>query len=142
MDTGNNGGTHVTLNTDAIEEVKVLTSNYQAEYGKAAGGQIAFITKGGTNEWHGNGRFFHRNEGLNANDYFNKQQQLSNGDPNDPAIYRYNYVWLPDRWADLEEQTLLLLEPGILPATGSESAAFRPSIPRRRLSARETFLSP
>ena len=92
VDTGNNGGTHVTLNTDAIEEVKVLTSNYQAEYGKAAGGQIAFITKGGTNQFHGNGRFFHRNEGLNANDYFNKKQQLSNSDPNNPEIYRYNYA--------------------------------------------------
>lgn len=31
VDTGNNGGTHVTLNPDAIAEVKVLTSNYQAE---------------------------------------------------------------------------------------------------------------
>ena len=49
VDTGNNGGTHVTLNPDAIEEVKVLTSNYQAEFGKAAGGQIALTTKGGTN---------------------------------------------------------------------------------------------
>jgi len=94
VDTGNNGGTHVTINTDAIEEMKVLTSNYQAEYGKAAGGQIAIITKGGTNDWHGDGRFFHRNEGLNANDWFNKKDQLG-GDPvrpNTPAIYRYNYV--------------------------------------------------
>jgi len=92
VDTGNNGGTHVTINTDAIEEVKVLTSNYQAEFGKAAGGQIALVTKAGTNQWHGNGRFFHRNESLNANEYFNKQGQLSNGNPNAPEIYRYNYI--------------------------------------------------
>jgi len=91
VDTGNNGGTHVTLNPDAIEEVKVLTSNYQAEFGKAAGGQIAITTKGGTNQWHGNGRFFHRNESLNANEWFNKRNQLSNGQPNSPEIYRYNY---------------------------------------------------
>ncbi len=92
VDTGNNGGTHVTLNTDAIEEVKVLTSNYQAEFGKAAGGQVALVTKGGTNQWHGNGRFFHRNEGLNANEYFNKAAQLSNNQPNTPALYRYNDI--------------------------------------------------
>jgi Carboxypeptidase regulatory-like domain/TonB-dependent Receptor Plug Domain len=91
VDTGNNGGTHVTINPDAIEDVKVLTSNYQAEYGKAAGGQIALTTKSGTNQWHGDGRFFHRNEGLNANEYFNKQNQLANGQPNKPEIYRYNY---------------------------------------------------
>src|ERR1700722_3694254 len=91
VDTGNNGGTHATINTDAIEEVKVLTSNYQAEFGKAAGGQIALTTKGGTNQWHGDGRFFHRNDGLNANEYFNKQNQLAAGSPNEPEIYRYNY---------------------------------------------------
>jgi hypothetical protein len=91
VDTGNNGGTHVTLNPDAIEEVKVLTSNYQAEFGKAAGGQIAIVSKGGTNQWHGNGRFFHRHEGLNANEYFNKHNQLSGSTPtNNPPLYRYN----------------------------------------------------
>jgi hypothetical protein len=84
VDTGNNGGTHVTLNTDAIAEVKVLTSNYQAEFGKAAGGQIAVTTKSGTNQFHGNARFFHRNEGMNANNWFNNQNQTP------IAKYRYN----------------------------------------------------
>lgn len=92
VDTGNNGGTHVTLNPDAIDEVKILTSNYQAEFGKAAGGQIAVTTKSGTNAWHGNGRFFHRNDGLNANEWFNKKNELLNQQPNAPYIYRYNYV--------------------------------------------------
>jgi len=92
VDTGDNGGTHVTLNPDAIEEVKVLTSNYQAEFGKAAGGQVALVSKGGTNQWHGNGRFFHRHEGLMANEYFNKTFQLSNKLPNTPALYRYNDI--------------------------------------------------
>lgn len=95
VDTGNNGGTHVTINPDAIQEVKVLTSNYQAEYGKAAGGQIAITTKGGTNDWHGDGRFFHRNEGLNANEWFHKKDQLNpspgTAPTNSPQLYRYNY---------------------------------------------------
>jgi len=97
VDTGNNGGTHITINPDAIEEVKVLTSNYQAEYGKAAGGQIAVTTKSGTNQWHGNARFFHRNDSMNANEWFNKKAQLMPSDPvatpphNDPELYRYNY---------------------------------------------------
>jgi hypothetical protein len=103
VDTGNNGGTHVTINPDAIEEVRVLTSNYQAEYGKAAGGQIALTTKSGTNTWHGNARFFHRNESLNANEWFNKKNQLgllqneiANNQPidvkNTPGLYRYNDI--------------------------------------------------
>ncbi len=88
VDTGNNGGTHVTINTDAIEEVKVLNSNYQAEFGKAAGGQIAVTTKGGTNQFHGDVSFFHRNEGMNANNWFASQST-----PVTPkAFYRYNYI--------------------------------------------------
>jgi hypothetical protein len=92
VDTGNNGGTHITVNPDAIEEVKVLTSNYQAEFGKAAGGQIAIVTKTGTNDWHGGATFFHRNEGLNANEAFNKGNQIAGGLPNTPQLYRYNYI--------------------------------------------------
>src|SRR5581483_7871414 len=76
VDTGNNGGTHVTFNPHAIQEVKVLTSNYQAEFGKAAGGQVAIVSKGGTKDWHGNARFFHRHESLNANEWFHKKNQL------------------------------------------------------------------
>jgi len=87
VDTGDNATTHVTINPDAVAEMKVLTSNYQAEFGKAAGGQIAVVTKSGTNQWHGDARFFHRNEGMNANGWFNNQT-----DPITPkALYRYNY---------------------------------------------------
>ena len=79
VDTGDNGGTHVTVNTDAIAEVKVLTSNYQAEFGKAAGGQVILTTRSGTNQFHGDIRFFHRHEGLNAKDLAVEK-------------YRYNYA--------------------------------------------------
>ncbi len=84
VDTGDNGGTQVTINTDAIAQVKVLTSNYQAEFGKAGGGSIVVTSRGGSNEFHGNGHFFHRNEGLNANDYVSDL----NGTPK--QLYRYN----------------------------------------------------
>jgi hypothetical protein len=84
VDTGNNGGTQVTINTDAIAEVKVLTSNYQAAFGKAGGGSIVVTTRGGTNDFHGNAHFFHRNEGMNANDW------VSNHNGTAKQLYRYN----------------------------------------------------
>ena len=86
VDTGNNGGTQVTVNTDAIAEVKVLTSNYQAAFGKAGGGSIVVTTRGGTNQIHGNVHFFHRNEGLNANDW------VSDHNGTAKPLYRYNTV--------------------------------------------------
>jgi hypothetical protein len=84
VETGNNGGTHVTINPDAISEVKVLTSNYQAEYGKASGGQISVVSAGGTNTLHGNAHFFHRNDGMNATGWYNNFNNIPK------ELYRYN----------------------------------------------------
>jgi len=86
VDTGNNGAIHVTLNPDAVAEVKVLTSNYQAEYGKAGGGQVVVTTKGGTTQFHGNLRWFYRDQGMNANEWFANQSGTPIG------RYHYNYA--------------------------------------------------
>ena len=91
VDTGDNATTHVTINPDAIAEMKVLTSNYQAEFGKASGGQVAVVTKSGTNEFHGDARFFHRNEGMNANNWYADQANAAVPGSVPIALYRYNY---------------------------------------------------
>lgn len=69
INTGNNSGLLVTVNPDAVAEVKVLTSNYQAEYGRAGGGFVQLTTRSGTNEYHGTGRYFRRHDSLNANSF-------------------------------------------------------------------------
>jgi len=60
-------------NPDTIQEFKVQTSQYDASYGRNAGGNVDVITKGGTNNFHGDLWEFFRNEKLNANDYFRNQ---------------------------------------------------------------------
>ena len=57
-------------NVDAISEFKVLTSVFSAEYGHTAGGVISIQTKSGTNAFHGSAFEFHRNDALNAANYF------------------------------------------------------------------------
>jgi hypothetical protein len=86
---GNNTGALVSINPDALEEVKVLTSNYQAEYGRSGGGYIGLTTRGGTSEFHGGARYFRRHDSMNANSYFNDERG-GQGSFTRP-LYRYNY---------------------------------------------------
>jgi hypothetical protein len=84
MDTGSNNTTHTAPTIDMIAEVKVLTSNYQAEFGRAIGGTIIVVTKGGTQQYRGTASWSHRHESFNANNFFNNQRSV----PKPP--YRYN----------------------------------------------------
>ena len=76
MDTGNNAPI-LFLNTEAIAEVKVLTSGYQAEYGRSSGLQITAVTKSGTNRFHGSLYDVLRNSDWNTIGW----EQRLNGDP-------------------------------------------------------------
>jgi Carboxypeptidase regulatory-like domain/TonB-dependent Receptor Plug Domain len=84
MDTHSNGSLSFEPNMDAIAEVKILTNNYQAEYGRNSGGAIAAIIKSGTRDFHGSGYDFYRHESLNANNFFNNRTAT----PKQPYRYR------------------------------------------------------
>ncbi|MGB6265131.1 MAG: TonB-dependent receptor [Candidatus Acidiferrales bacterium] len=60
----------VSPNPDAVQEFKILTNNYDAEYGRTSGGIVNQITKSGTNDFHGDAFEFIRNNVLNAKNYF------------------------------------------------------------------------
>jgi len=75
VDTGNNGDQLATVSIDAVSEFKILSSNYQAEYGRSSGAQISVITKSGTNDYHGSGYLYHRHEGFNANSWTNNREK-------------------------------------------------------------------
>ncbi len=86
LDTGSNSTVHFEPNMDSISEIRVLTSNYQAEFGRNGGGVITVITKGGSKDFHGTGYWNYRHESLNANSFFNNR----NGTPKNPYRYRIN----------------------------------------------------
>jgi len=65
-----NAGTAILPNLDSIAEFRIITSNFDAEYGEFSGGQINVITKSGTNRFHGNAFDFLRNTALDAGNYF------------------------------------------------------------------------
>jgi len=75
IDTGNNGSYMASTNIDAIEEFKILTNSYQAEFGRAAGGQVQMITKSGTQELHGSGYWYGRRSSWDANTWTNNRAE-------------------------------------------------------------------
>ncbi len=84
VDTGSNGGQLATVSLDSVQEFKILTSNYQAEYGRSSGAQISVVTKSGSSAFHGSAYLFHRHEGLNANNWKNNRDGIQRNK------YRYN----------------------------------------------------
>src|SRR6266487_2176845 len=74
IDTGNNGGNMATTNIDSVAEFKILTNAYQAEYGRAVGGQVQVVTKSGSQNFHGSGYWYGRRSAWDANSYLNKRE--------------------------------------------------------------------
>lgn len=62
---------------DSIQEYRVMTSNYTAEYGESAGSVTQVETKSGSNAFHGSAWEFLRNDKLNANTFFNNRQGVA-----------------------------------------------------------------
>src|SRR6266852_2265984 len=109
VDGGNNmdDGSNTTLMTypsvDAIDEVKLLTSNYGAQYGRNGSGTVEIETKSGTNRFHGDVYEFVRNDALNARNYFA---------PNVPPYKRNDFgytiggpVYIPGLYNTSKEKT-------------------------------------
>ena len=75
----------MTINQDAVAEVKVLRNNYGAEYGNNGGAIINIVSKGGGKEYNGSVYYFLRNEVLNATPFFNNKAGLKK------PLYRHLY---------------------------------------------------
>jgi hypothetical protein len=65
-----NGGTSIIPNLDSIDEFRVLTNNFNPEYGNYNGGMVTVVSKSGSNQFHGDAFEFFRNTALDARGYF------------------------------------------------------------------------
>ena len=75
----------MTINQDAVAEVKVLRNNYGAEYGNNGGAIINIVSKGGGKDYSGSVYYFLRNESLNGSPFFNNKAGLKR------PLYRHLY---------------------------------------------------
>src|SRR5204863_3632719 len=76
QDSGNLNAGYINPSIDAIGEVKLLVSNYTAEYGGRTAGQLTMTTKNGTPQFHGSAYYYYRHESLNANTFFNNKTNV------------------------------------------------------------------
>src|ERR1700756_1360276 len=77
LNLNNSGATNLTLGKNDVQEATVVTNAYSGQYGQQAGAQVSYVTKSGTNQFHGNAEYFWTGLAMNANDYFNNLTQTS-----------------------------------------------------------------
>ena len=77
------GSLFLFLGQNQIQETTVVSTGYPGQFGGAAGENVNYVTKSGSNEFHGNAQYYWNGRVLNANDWFNKA--LGNPRPFDTA---------------------------------------------------------
>src|SRR6202008_2745950 len=77
----NSGATNLTLGLNDVEQATVVTNGYSGQYGGLAGADINYVSKSGTNNFHGNAEYFWNGRTMNSNDYFLNQSVPSTPRP-------------------------------------------------------------
>lgn len=90
LDSGSNNSQINNVGIDFINEVKIQTSNFSAEYGRNSGASINVVTRSGGNQFHGSAFEFLRNEKLDANNFFNKARTV---EIPKPSLRYNNFGW-------------------------------------------------
>lgn len=83
---GNNTNSVINVSQDSVAEVRVLLSNYSAEYGRMSGANVQVVTKSGTRQFRGGASKFWRHEQFNATNFFNNRLGVPK------PLYRY-HTW-------------------------------------------------
>ena len=71
LNLNNSGATNLTLGKNDVQEATVITNAYSGQYGQQAGAQVSYVTKSGTNQFHGNAEYWWTGRAMDANDWFN-----------------------------------------------------------------------
>ena len=111
---------------EAIEQFSVDTNGFKAEFGHAGGGNLTYVSKSGTNQYHGSAYEFIRNNDFDANNFFSNQSGIAN------SIYKQNDfgftfggpVWIPKVYRGKERTFFFFSYEGFRNRTGANGANF------------------
>jgi hypothetical protein len=134
-DYGANGRMLATVSIEAVQELKVLTGNYTAEYGFGSGAEISVVTKSGGTNFHGMGYWYFRDKGLNANTWRNDRDKVAK------PYYHQNYVgyqiggpvYIPGKFNKNKDKLFFFwsdeYQRQLFPADGNGNSIFRTNMP-------------
>ena len=91
LNLNNSGATNLLLGANDVQEATVTNNGYSGQYGQLAGSQVNYVTKSGTNAFHGNAAYYWNGRTMNANNYFNNQQIA--GSPSTPRPFDNINQW-------------------------------------------------
>jgi hypothetical protein len=139
LNLNNSGATNLTLGRNDLQEATVITNAYSGQYGQQAGVQVSYVTKSGTNQYHGNAEYWWTGRAMDANDYFNNLSGT-------PRPFANNNEWADSfggpikkdklfffadnegiRYIVPSSQTVVSPTPGFAAATLSNLAALNPA---------------
>src|SRR6202167_963916 len=70
LNLNNSGATNLLLGANDVQESTIVSSGYSGEYGSLAGATVSYVTKSGSNDFHGNAVYYWNGSAFNANDWF------------------------------------------------------------------------
>jgi outer membrane receptor protein involved in Fe transport len=88
---GPGGAAGAMFGVETVKEFQVITNNFSAEYGRFVGGVMSMVTKSGTNEVHGSVFYFHRNDNMDARNFFDRDTLNPTTRSSTPEFKRHQY---------------------------------------------------
>ena len=123
LNLNNSGATNLTLGKNDLQEATVITNAYSGQYGQQAGVQVSYVTKSGTNQFHGNAEYWWTGRAMDANDYFNNL----NGTP---RPFANNNEWADSFGGPIKKDKLFFFadNEGIRYIVPSSTTVFSPTV--------------
>ena len=123
LNLNNSGATNLTLGKNDLQEATVITNPYSGQYGQQAGVQVSYVTKSGSNQFHGNAEYWWTGRAMDANDYFNNL----NGTP---RPFANNNEWADSFGGPIKKDKLFFFadNEGIRYIVPSTTTVFSPTV--------------
>jgi outer membrane receptor protein involved in Fe transport len=111
----NSGASNLTLGSNEVQESTIVTNPYSGEYGQMSGAQVTYVTKSGTNSFHGNAQWYWNGRAMNSNDFISNASDTSRpfSNANQWAASIGGPIWKDHTWFFVDTEGLRFVLPNV-----------------------------